>query len=80
MNKEIRAKYRTVFLQGTVGRDVLADILIDLCKFGTTLNPENPAQVAEHNVGVAILSKCGIFSEETKDDVIRALAGVVPLD
>ncbi len=77
--EQLRAKYRAIFLQSTWGKDVLADILIDICEFGSTLEPDDKAQVARHNVGVMILRRLGTFSEETRDDVIRALASVVPM-
>ncbi len=77
--EQLRAKYRTVFLRGVWAQDVLADILIDICEFGSTLEPDDKAQVARYNVGVMILRRLGTFSEETRDDVIRALAGVVPM-
>ena len=77
--EQLRAKYRTIFLGGIWSQDVLADILVNLCHFGNTLDPDNRAQVGEYNVGVAILQRLGTFSEETREDVIRALAGVVPM-
>jgi len=77
--EKLRAKYRAVFLQNVYGTDVLADILVELCKFGCTLDPDNKVQVSQYNVGVAILQRLGTFSEETLDDVIRALANVVPM-
>jgi hypothetical protein len=73
---ELMEKYRLVF-GSPVGQEVLADILT-MTHFGCTLNPDNKAQVAEHNIGIAILAEMGIFSRETKMDVIRALQGVVP--
>ena len=73
----IRAKYREVFLMNTLGQDVLNDIL-SMCHFGCTLDPENIVQVSEHNVGIAILHKCGVFAEDTQEQVTRALANVVP--
>ncbi len=79
MPEKLRSKYRAVFLQNVYGTDVLADILVELCKFGCTLDPDNKVQVSQYNVGVAILQRLGTFSEETLDDVIRALANVVPL-
>lgn len=79
MPEKLRAKYRAVFLQNVYGTDVLADILVELCKFGCTLDPDNKVQVSQYNVGVAILQRLGTFSEETLDDVIRALANVVPM-
>ena len=79
MDSKIQAKYRAVFITSSLGKDVLADIL-QLCHFGSTLDPDNQVQVSEYNVGVAILNRCGIFAEDTLEDVIRALASVVPLD
>jgi hypothetical protein len=77
--EKLRAKYRAVFLQNVHGTDVLADILVELCKFGCTLDPDNKVMVSQYNVGVAILQRLGTFSEETLDDVIRALANIVPM-
>ncbi len=73
---ELMAKYRMVF-GNAVGREVLADIL-SMTHFGQTLNPENQAQVAEYNVGMAIMAKTGVFSKGTKLDVINALSGITP--
>lgn len=56
---------------------MLADILAE-CHFGSTLDPENPVQVAEYNVGVMILSKMGTFAEGTLLEVVHVLAGIVP--
>lgn len=75
---KLQAKYRAVFITSALGKDVLSDIL-KLCHFGCTLDPDNLVQVSEHNVGVAILNRLGIFSEDTLEDVVRALANVVPL-
>lgn len=73
---ELMAKYRLLF--GTsLGQDILSDIL-SLTHFGETLNPDNPAMIAEYNVGVAILAKMGVFSFGTKGDVIKALQSVTP--
>jgi len=74
---ELTSKYRTVLLENQLGRDVLADIL-SMCHFGVTLDPDNTVQVSEHNVGTAILFRCGVFQVGTMDAVIRALAGVLP--
>lgn len=76
-NLGLRSKYRVALLTNTVGKDVLSDILT-MCHFGETLDPENKVQVSEYNVGVAILHKCGVFEQGTKEQVIRALANVVP--
>ena len=53
-------RYRNVF-GSPEGRAVLGDILTTT-HFGETLNPENPVQVAEYNVGLAIAFKAGVFS------------------
>jgi hypothetical protein len=73
---ELTAKYRMVF-GNAMGQEVLADIL-SMTHFGQTLNPENQAQIAEYNVGVAIMAKMGIFGRGTKLDVIKALGNISP--
>jgi hypothetical protein len=74
---ETRAKYRLLFRQG-IGRDVLTDIL-SLCHFGSTLDPDNKVQIAEYNVGIAILGRCGMLGDAvTLGDVARALCNVTP--
>ncbi len=67
------ASYRSV-LCSPMGIGVLRDILVDLCHFGQTLDPDNKVQVSEYNVGIAIISKCGDFQEVT-----RALCSVMPM-
>ena len=74
----INAKYRVVFLQNTLGQDVLGDIL-QTCHFGCMLDADNKQQVGEYNIGMDILHKCGIFAEDTLEQVIRALASVTPI-
>ena len=71
--KEMEAKYGAVLLRG-LGLDVFKDILASFCHFGQTLDPENIAQVAEYNVGMAIISRCGDFQE-----VLRALSSAMPM-
>ncbi len=58
--KEMQAKYGMVFREG-FGREVLADILLDLCHFGVTLDPDNKVQVAEYNVGMVIAKRAGVL-------------------
>jgi hypothetical protein len=79
MELDLRAEYRLLFLRSTLGKDVLGDILKE-CHFGCTLDPDNKVQVSEYNVGIMILNKLGIFSEDTGNDVITALANVSPKD
>ncbi len=74
-----REKYRTTFLKDGVSIEVLGDIL-QLCHFGCTLDPDNRVQVAEHNVGVVILNKMGVFSQGSLMKVIGALSQVTPDD
>jgi len=55
--KEMIQRYKNVF--GTEeGKIVLGDILT-LCRFGETLDPKDPAQVSEYNVGLTILRMAG---------------------
>jgi hypothetical protein len=68
---ELTAKYRMIH------PDVLADILT-MTHFGQALNADNPQQIGEYNIGIAILVKMGVFSKETKGDVIRALQSISP--
>lgn len=77
ITETIQSKYRIVFLQGTLGQDVLQDIL-SMCHFGGTLDADNKQQIGEYNIGIAILHRCGIFEIDTFEQVIRALANVVP--
>ena len=72
----LQGKYRHIFIN-PLGIDVLSDIL-SMCHFGCTLDPENKVQISEYNVGVAILAKCGIFSDETFGQVVDALCSVIP--
>lgn len=66
-----------VFLESEIGKDVLGDIL-RICDFGCTLAPDNQGQVAKHNVGITVLSKCGVFGKGTLPQVLNAFAAVMP--
>jgi hypothetical protein len=57
----IEEKYRALFNHG-FGTEILADILMN-CHFGITLDPDNKAQIAEYNVGIAIAAKAGFLEE-----------------
>lgn len=72
-----REKYRAVFGISVYGKEVLGDIL-STCHFGCTLDPDNPAQVGEYNVGVTVLAKMGVFSAGTLNEVIEALTNIIP--
>lgn len=73
---DIGSKYRHVFAS-PLGREVLADLLME-CHFGRTLDPDNKTQVAEYNVCVMVLAKCGVFGPNTKMDVINNLLNIIP--
>jgi hypothetical protein len=47
-----------------------------MCHFGETLDPDNKAMIAEHNVGMVFLAKCGIFRGDNFDNVVMALCSV----
>lgn len=70
-------EYRATFLSSDTGKVVLADILSH-CHFGCSLDASDPQGVAEHNLGVFILSRCGVFSEGTFPQVLNALSAVQP--
>jgi hypothetical protein len=70
-------KYRAVFMGTPTSLGVLADMLIDL-HFGCTLDPSNPVQIAEYNLGIVILAKCGVFHPDGLADVVNALSSVIP--
>ncbi len=72
-----RGKYRLTFNQNPITKEVLGDIL-NICHFGCTLDPGNPAQIGEYNVGVTILAKMGVFSKGTLNEVIEALTNIIP--
>jgi hypothetical protein len=55
--RDMLQRYKNVF-GSEEGRLVLGDILT-LCHFGETLDPNDPVQAAEYNVGVTILRTAG---------------------
>ncbi len=75
-NKQ-KAKYRAV-LCSPLGMEVFSDILLTL-RFGSTIDPDNSLQVAQHNVAVSLLVKCGVFREDNYEEVIRALCSSVKI-
>jgi hypothetical protein len=74
--KAIEGKYRHVFVGSQIGLDVLADILVVFCHFGCFI--DDAYQMAQHNVGVNILSRCGIFKPENRQNVIRSMVNAIP--
>jgi hypothetical protein len=75
LESDIVAKYRLTLLSGT-GMEVLMDILVNFCHFGCYL--ENEKDVAQYNIGVSILSRCGIISKGNEAEVVKALCSVSP--
>ena len=71
--EEICAKYR-ISLRSPVGRDVLTDILKST-HFLQTLSPDNPAQIGEYNMGIAILAKYA--GSIIPEDLIKAFVKVI---
>lgn len=57
--REMLQRYKNVF-GSEEGRIILGDILT-LCHFGETLNPTDPVQVAEYNLGIVILRMAGVL-------------------
>ena len=74
--KEITGKYRYIFTSNPIGLDVLADILVVFCHFGCFL--DDSYQMAQHNVGVNILSRIGIFNSENRANVIKQMVNALP--
>jgi hypothetical protein len=62
---DIHEKYQAVF-NTPIGREVLADILVNLCNFGMTLNPDDNKEVIEYNIGIRILEIMKIMTSKTK--------------
>lgn len=69
---ELSAKYRLVF-GNNIGMEVLADILT-MTHFGASLKTD--IQMYEHNLGVLILAKMGVFSADNRMDVVKSLMSV----
>lgn len=74
-DKELKQKYRHVLINSEMGRTVLGDILLTFCHYGQFLE-YNQAQIAEHNVGVSILIRCGILDA---DNINKSLNGLFNL-
>lgn len=55
--RDMMQRYRNVF-GSNEGRIVLGDVLT-ICHFGDTLDPNDPVQAAEYNVGLTILRMAG---------------------
>ena len=50
----MQERYRAVFFNSPLGLEVLTDLLTEL-GFGSTLDPDKPYQVYQHNLAVVIL-------------------------
>lgn len=69
---EMRGKYHALFSL-PMGRDVLIDIL-RMCKWGEQIPESDNFAVAAHNVGTAILIKCGFYSEGV-EGLVKTILG-----
>jgi hypothetical protein len=70
-------KYRATFFANELTVDVLHDILCG-CSFFCKLDVNDPAQVAAHNIGKAILSSCGVLSDDNTIKIVRAFGNIPP--
>lgn len=71
-DKELKQKYRHILINSEMGREVLRDILLAFCHYGQFLE-YNQAQIAEHNVGVSILIRCGIMDGDNIENSLNGL-------
>ena len=65
----INEKYQMVF-GSRLGREVLADILINFCNFAMVLDTNDPRAIAEYNIGIRILETMKIFTSKTNKIVV----------
>ena len=75
-NKELQGKYRHLFVSSEIGLDVLSDILVNFCHFGCFIYDNY--DMAQHNVGVSILSRIGLFTPENRKNVMMAMVNAIP--
>jgi hypothetical protein len=72
--EDLTPKYRSVFSNTDIGREVLADLLCNQCWFGSYLNPDSKEHIGAYNVGIAILSSLGVISgKREKKELIKVL-------
>ena len=71
-DKKLTQKYRHILINSEMGREVFRDILLTFCHYGQFLE-YNQAQIAEHNVGVSILIRCGILDGENIEKSLNGL-------
>jgi hypothetical protein len=64
-------KYIMTF-RGPIAREVLADIVLGVCNYGSTMDHDDPAQVARYNVAVHILGMCNIFPQAMLNNKLNA--------
>ena len=70
--KILKQKYRHVFINNPLGREVLSDILLTFCHYGQFLEFTHK-EIAEHNVGVSILIRCGIMDGDNIENSLNGL-------
>jgi hypothetical protein len=72
--QEMQEKYRAVFGSG-LGLDVLVDMM-SMLHYGSTLDPDNPLQIAEHNLAVTILASCGVHATDNFRNLVGTMLGL----
>ena len=75
--EKVRETYRAVFLPRN-GREVLADILNDLCFM--TMDVTDPEVVILQNAAKRILEKLGIWQDHNMKNIMNALLDMHYLD
>ncbi len=72
--EDLRPKYRSLFSMTDIGREVLSDILVTFCGFGSYLEANDKEDIGAYNVGVGILSRLGVFTPDVeKKEIVKAL-------
>ena len=73
---QIEDKYRHIFAGSEIGNEVLTDILVNFCHMGCFL--ETSEEMSQHNVGVNILLRMGVYSKKNIISAVRSLVATAP--
>ena len=73
-DKTLLTQYRLVS-KSDAGRRMLADILVNFCHFCSYIDPDDKKAIGEYNVGVAILSRLGLFTAG-KESIVNAIMNI----
>ncbi len=74
-DEQLKQKYRHIFINSEMGREVLRDILLTFCHYGQFLE-FNQKAIADHNVGVSILIRCGVLDGDNIEKSLNGLFNV----